>query len=234
MWTATKRHFGYVRAGSVLPLVAVLAACSNSTQNPTSPTSPVPASVPASALEGLLLSVGDIDAVMGTQGMVAHEPYTILAQHSNLLPNTTCLGIWLIGDAAIYDQNTLPGFRAHDLRQPDTDPGDATVVQAVVSYPAADAAKAFFSESADRWSKCTNHHVNMTVNNQPQPKLFFGNLTKTDTELSMPVTRGENERSCQRVLSVVSNIIVDVEACNHDAPDQAATAAQKLSDRVSH
>jgi hypothetical protein len=229
-WTATKRHAGYVRAATVLALVAVLAACSNSTQNHTSPTSPVP----ASALDGLLLSAGDIDTVMGTHGMVAHQPFTNLAQRSNLLPNKNCLGIWQVGEAAIYDGSSLTAFRGQDLRQPDTDTWDALVVQAVVSYPAADAARAFFSESADRWSKCTNHHVNMTVNDQPQPKLFFGNLTKTDTELSMPVTRGENERSCQRVLSVVSNIIVDVAACNHDATDQAATIAQKIKDRVSH
>jgi hypothetical protein len=230
MWTATKRHAGYVRAATVLALVAVLAACSNSTQNHTSPTSPVP----ASALGGLLLSAGDIDAVMGTHGMVAHPPFTILAQHSNLLPNRNCLGIWQVGESAIYDGSSLTGFRGQDLRQPDTDTWDAMVVQAVVSYPATVAAQAFFSESADRWSKCTNHHVNMTVNDQPQRKLFFGNLTKTDTELSMPVTRGANERSCQRVLSVVSNIILDVAACNHDATDQAATIAQKIKDRVGH
>jgi hypothetical protein len=229
-WTATKRHAGYVRAATVLALVAVLAACSNSTQTHTSPTSPVP----ASALDGLLLSAGDIDTVMGTHGMVAHQPFTNLAQRSNLLPNKNCLGIWQVGEAAIYDGSSLTAFRGQDLRQPDTDTWDALVVQAVVSYPAADAARAFFSESADRWSKCTNHHVNMTVNDQPQPKLFFGNLTKTDTELSMPVTRGENERFCQRVLSVVGNIIVDVAACNHDATDQAATIAQKIKDRVSH
>ena len=140
-------------------------------------------------------------------------------------------------DAAVShtsQHSSLTGFRGQDLRQPDTDTWDAMVVQAVVSYPAADAARAFFSESADRWSKCTNHHVNMTVNDQPQRKLFFGNLTKTDTELSMPVTRGQNERSCQRVLSVVSNIILDVAACNHDATDQAASIAQKIKDRVGH
>jgi PknH-like extracellular domain len=230
MWTATKRHAGYVRAATVLALVAVLAACSNPTQNHTSATSPVP----ASALGGLLLSAGDIDAVMGTHGIVAHPPFTILAQHSNLLPNRNCLGIWQVGESAIYDGSSLTGFRGQDLRQPDTDTWDAMVVQAVVSYPATVAARAFFSESADRWSKCTNHHVNMTVNDQPQRKLFFGNLTKTDTELSMPVTRGANERSCQRVLSVVSNIILDVAACNHDATDQAATIAQKIKDRVGH
>ena len=50
----------------------------------------------------------------------------------------------------------------------------------------------------------------------------------------MPVTRGENERTCQRVLSVVGNIVVDVAACNHDATDQAATIAQKIKDRVGH
>src|SRR3984893_18984037 len=163
MWTATKRHAGYLRAATVLALVAALAACSTSTQNHTSPTSPVPASaVPASALDGLLLSAGDIDAVMGTQGMVAHEPFTIPAQHSHLLPNTNCLGIWQIGDAAIYDEKSLTGFRGQDLRQPDTDTWDAMVVQAVVSYPGVDAAQAFFSESADRGSSGTNHHVNMT------------------------------------------------------------------------
>jgi PknH-like extracellular domain len=216
----------------VLALVAVLAACSSSAQNHTSPTPPAP--VPVPTLDGLLLSAGDIDTVMGTHGIVAHPAFTTLAQHSNLLPNKNCLGIWQIGESAIYNGSSLTAFRGQDLRQPDTDTWDALVVQAVVSYPAADAARAFFSESADRWSKCTNHHVNMTVNDQPQPKLFFGNLTKTDTQLSMPVTSGENDRSCQRVLSVVSNIIVDVAACNHDATDQAATIAQKIKDRVSH
>lgn len=220
----------HVRAAMVLALVAVLAACSNSTQTHTSPTS----SVPASALDGLLLSAGDIDTVMGTHGIAADAPFTNLAQSSNLLPNRNCLGIWQVGEDAIYGGSSLTGFRGQELRQPDINAWDALVVQAVVSYPGADAARAFFSDSADRWSKCTNHHVNMTINDQPQPKLFFGNLTKTDTELSMPVSRGENERSCQRVLSVVSNIIVDVAACNHDATDQAATIAQKIKDRVSH
>lgn len=233
-WSATKRRAVSPRAATVLALVAVLAACSNATQNHTGPTSTVPAPAPAPALDGLLLSPGDIDTVMGTQGMVAHPAFTNLAQSSNLLPNRNCLGIWQVGESAIYGGSSLTGFRGQDLRQPDTDAWDALVVQAVVSYPAADAAQAFFAESADRWSRCTNHHVNMTVNDQPQPKLFFGNLTKTDTELSMPVTRGENERSCQRVLSVVSNIIMDVAACNHDATDQAATIAQKIKDRISH
>ena len=126
-----KRQALYVRAATVLALVAVLAACSNPAQNHTSPTS----TVPASALEGLLLSAGDIDAVMGTTGMVAHPPFTILAQHSNLLPNKNCLGIWQVGDAAIYDENNLTGFRGQDLRLPDTDTWDAMVVQAVVSLP---------------------------------------------------------------------------------------------------
>ena len=231
-WTATKRPAAYVRAATALALAVVVAACSNSTQNHTSPTSS--SSVPPAALDGLLLSAGDIDTVMGTHGIVAHPPYTILAQHSNLLPNRNCLGIWQVGDAAIYDESKLTGFRGEDLRQPDTDDWDTLVVQAAVSYPAADAANAFFAESAQRWSKCTNHHVNMTVNGQPQPKLFFGNLTKTDTELSIPVIRGENERTCQRVLSVVSNIIIDVAACNHNVTDQAARIAQKIKDRVSH
>ena len=192
----------------------------------------------SSELNKLLLSTDEVNAVMGTRSLTAHSTDTAMADNRNLLPNLNCLGVWQVGESAIYGpsggDNGWQGARRQMLRTPDVDTWDTLAVQSVVFYPTAEAASNFFAQSTDRWSKCTNHHVNMTVNNQPQPKLFFGNLTKTDTELSMPVTRGENERSCQRVLSVVSNIIVDVAACNHDATDQAATVAQKIKDRVSH
>ena len=49
------------------------------------------------------------------------------------------------------------------------------------------------TSSRSRWTdgrKCTNHHVNIRLNDQPLPAWLSGDLTKTDTELSMPFTRG--------------------------------------------
>ena len=50
----------------------------------------------------------------------------------------------------------------------------------------------------------------------------------------MPVARGASERTCQHVLSVSNNVIVDVLACSPTATDQAATIAQKMKDRLPH
>ncbi len=224
-----KRHCGYLPASIALVLVAVLAACSNSASR-TGPAAPVP----ATALAGLLLSADEVNAVMGTNGMVANEPYINLGQHSNLLPNKNCLGIWQVGEAAIYKDSNPTGFRGQDFQQPSQGAWDSLVVQGVSTFADSVASKAFFSESADRWSKCTNHRVNITLNDQALPKLWFGNLTKTDTELSIPVVEGEgaSERSCERVLLVDNNVIIDVAACGRSATDRGAAIAHKIREGV--
>ena len=88
-------------------------------------------------------------------------------------------------------------------------------------------------ESGDRWSQCANHHVNIRLNDQPLPAWLSGDLTKTDTKLSMPFTRGAGAatRSCQHVLAVAANLIVDVQAC---MPQQsvAVTQAATITDRI--
>jgi hypothetical protein len=230
--TAAKRHRACLRATTVLVGVALVAACSHGSANRSSPPSPVP----ATALDGLLLSADAVGDVMGTPGMVAGPPFTVLGEDSNLLPNRNCLGIWVVGEKAIYGDSNLTGFRGQDLQHPATGAWDVKVVQGVASYPGPEASRAFFNASADRWSKCTNHHVNMTLNGQQLPKLWFGNLTKTDTELAMPVTEGEGDiqRSCQRVLALAGNIIIDVAACNRNATNQAETIASKIKERLPH
>lgn len=209
-------------------LVAVATACSTASGGRASR----PSLVPASALEGLLLSPDEVNAVMGMNALVPTTPFTTPRDHRVLLPNLNCLGIWEVAEKAIYNDSGYSAMRGQVLRQPDTDDWEAFVVEAAMIYPSADAAKAFFSESADRWSKCTNHRVNITLNDQPKRTWWFGSLTKTDIQLTMPVTRGENERICQRVLSVVNNVIVDVSACSTTVSDQAATIAQKIKERA--
>jgi PknH-like extracellular domain len=68
------------------------------------------------------------------------------------------------------------------------------------------------------------------------PQLWFGDLSETGAELAIPVVEGagENQRSCQRVLSVANNVIIDVAACSRNATDQAATIAHKIKERLTH
>jgi hypothetical protein len=218
------------RAVGVLVISLVLAGCGGGTSMGASRP---PKPVPDSALDGLLLSAAEVDAIMGTNDLVPHRVVTVMGDHRNLLPNLNCLGVWQVDEAPIYDPSHWKSLRQQLLRSPDTDRWDTLVVQSVVSYGTAEGARDFFTQSADRWSKCANHHVNIRLNDQPLPAWASGELTATATRLSMPYTRGAGDqtRSCQRVLATVANVILDVQACRPQQPG-AATQADTLADRI--
>ena len=205
-----------------------LAACANQTTSSPRP----PELVPANALDGLLLSADQVDSAAGATGMTAHPRVDVMSDHRNLLPNLNCLGIWQVNEAGVYGKDGWIALRQELLRSPDTDAWHALVVQSVVNYPSTDAARDFFTQSADRWSRCTNHNVNITLNDQPLPKWRSGELTKTDTTLAIPFTRGDANgvASCQRVLAVDDNVVVDVQACARGAA--TVTAASAVADAI--
>jgi hypothetical protein len=220
------------RAAAAFVVLATFSACSSAAQRNASAPLKV---LPPNELDGLLLSASDVGTVMGTTGMVAGPTSSQLEETTPpLVSNLNCLGIWQNPEKAIYGDSGLSGVRRQTLRQPDSDQWVNLVVQAAVAYPNPDGAKAFFNASSDRWSQCTNHRLNITINDQPKKTWFFGDLKKSDSELSMTVTRGENEMLCQHALSVVSNVILDVRACNHNATDQAHSIVRKMTDRVPH
>jgi PknH-like extracellular domain len=221
-----------VRSAVVLGVLALgvgLAGCGNADGAAPAP----PKSVADSALPGLLLSAGDVDTIMGTSGMVAHPIVGQMGDHRNLLPNLNCLGVWQVNEAPVYEPSQWKSVRQQMLRAPDVDQWDSLVVQSVVSYRTPDAAREFFTASGDRWSQCANHTVNIRLNEQAMPKWVSGDLERTDTRLSMPYTRGTGDqtRSCQRVLSVAANLILDIQACRPRQPEPA-TVAGAIADKI--
>ena len=161
---------------------------------------------------------------------------TAMSDDRNLLPNLNCLGVWQVNQAAIYgpggDDDGWRSLRQNMFRTPNHDDWSSLVVQSVVSYPSVQAAQRFFNESAQRWSKCTDHHVNITLNDRPLPKWLSGDLSRTDTHMAIPIARGigDETRMCQHTLSVASNVIIDVEACR--PPTQSVTAAALITGKI--
>jgi hypothetical protein len=192
-----------------------------------------PKLVPDTVLTASLASADELDSIMGTTGMTPHTPVSQMGDHRNLLPNLNCLGLWQVNESPIYESSHWKSVRQQLIRVPDTDSWNFLVVQSVVSYRTADAARQFLTESADRWSKCSNHNVNIQLNGQTLPAWHSGDLAKTDTRLAMPYTRGTSDqtRSCQRVLEVAANVILDIQACK---PQQqaAVTAAADVADKI--
>ena len=184
-----------------------------------------------SDLDGLLLSAQQADTVMSTTGMRPHPTVTTMGDHRNLLPNLNCLGVWQVDEAAIYGDRWA-AMRQQLLRSPDNDNWDNLVVQSVVAYASEQDARDFYRKSGDRWSKCAEHNVNIKLNGQPLPKWHSGALSETNSELTIPVTRGTGNqtRGCQRVLAVEVNVIIDVQACKPASSD--VTQASAVADTI--
>jgi PknH-like extracellular domain len=218
----------------VLALSFVLAGCGGGAA---SGASQAPKLIPDPALTSSLLTADELNSIMGTSGMVPHTPASQMGDHRNLLPNLNCLGVWQVNEAPIYESSHWKSVRQQLVRAPDTDQWNFLVVQSAVSYRTADAARQFLAESTDRWSKCTNHNVNIQLNGQMLPAWHSGELTKTDTRLAIPYTRGTGDqtRSCQHVLSLVANVILDIQACKPQQEDpvtQAADVAGKIASKL--
>ena len=212
-----------------LALTFVMAGCGGAASG----ASQAPKLVPDSALPGLLLRVDDVNSIMETTGMTPHTPVAQMGDHRNLLPNLNCLGVWQVNEASIYESSHWKTVRQQMFRAPDADQWENLVVQSVVSYRTGDAAREFFAESTDRWSKCTNHNVNIQLNGLALPAWHSGELTKTDTRLSIPYTRGAGDqtRSCEHVLSVVANLILDIQACKPQQQPEVTQAAD-IADKI--
>jgi PknH-like extracellular domain len=220
--------------GALFALSIVLAGCGGGAASGASAPAKL---VPDTALTASLLTADELNAVMATSGMTPHTPVSQMDDNRNLLPNLNCLGIWQVNQAAIYESSHWKSVRRQLVREPDSDQWNFLVVQSVVSYRTADAAREFLTESADRWSKCTKHTLNIQLNGQALPKWVSGELTKTDTELAMPYTRGEGDqtRSCQRSLTLVANLILDIQACKpqQQSPVRDAVAiAEKIMSKL--
>ena len=214
----------------VAVLCLLLASCAEKPATSTLSKSHATQVIPESAINTLLLTPTDLNKVMGTSTLVGKPPAGQMDDHRNLLPNLNCLGVWQIDESAIYG-TTYTAVRKQTLRTPDVDQWDSLVAQSVVYYPKAEDARAFFDTSTERWSKCANHHVNITLNGQKLPKWSTGELARTDTELAMPITRGTGDqaRSCQHVLRLATNLVIDVEACTPQSPvTQAAVIAEQI------
>ena len=213
-----------------LALSLVLAGCGGGAA---SGASHAPKLVPDSALTASLLTADELNAIMGTSGMTPHTHVEQMGDHRNLLPNLNCLGVWQVNEAPIYESSHWKSVRQQLVRAPDADQWSFLVVQSIVSYRTVDEGRRFLTESANRWSKCTNHTLNIQLNGHAFPKWVSGELTKTDTRLAIPYTRGTGDqgRSCQRVLSLVANLILDIQACK---PQQqsAITAAADVADKI--
>ena len=216
-------------AGVVLAVLPSTGSPSK-TAGPSSPTafSPPPPVV-VSALDGLLLSADQGNTAMGATGMTVVQSETNLVESTAVLSDKNCLAVADPAERPVYAGSRWTAARVQFLRQPG-DKETEYVDQAVVLFPAATDAAAFFTASTSRWQSCANRQY---TDDQSRATNSVGAVSNTDGLLSARITpEGGNGWNCQRALTVRNNVAVDVNACSYRQGDFGINIAQQIAAKV--
>ena len=178
------------------------------------------------ALPTLLLSAPDVGAALASDDVVVTTDVSKAWNDSAHFADVNCLAIAGAAQQGVYASSGSTALHGQVLRDPPTSP-DWThyAVQAVVSFPTAQAAEDFFAASQRGWAACSNRELNYAQPIGP-PQVWSVGQTSTDKDV-LAVSRVQQSPQrwdCQRALTVHSNVAVDVEACSLDGPTAAASA----------
>lgn len=200
------------------------AATPRSTSAPAPP--PPPPVVDAAGLPGLLLPADLVNQRMNTTGMTADPPF------AKLLPGSVtpahCTGAWGPAYEATYQGSGYTGLAIQGFFQP-----PIQMVQAVVSFPDAGAAKAFYDRQVADWNECKSTHIRyegggVTEADLGVPSMAAGIMTL----LLVPTTAKTAGQQCERDMTLRSNVIVDVRACSPTVGSAGFSIANEIAEKI--
>jgi serine/threonine kinase PknH len=190
------------------------------------PRSPQSPPSPPGALNGLLLSVDQINTAMGTTGMNSVGTMTVMPDNSSWVSDQACLPLSAAVQAKAYAGSGYSEVRAQVVAKAQQN----TVDQAVVLFSSAQDAASFFTASTQSWQACANRPFTLAANGNSQQQTV-GPVSNTNGTLSATVTPANSLGVCERALTVANNVAIDVTACM-GPPGAAVSIAQQIATKV--
>ncbi|MDT5350702.1 MAG: serine/threonine kinase PknH, partial [Mycobacterium sp.] len=199
------------------------------------PPKPPPPPIAADRLSSLLLSVPEINSIMGATKMTA-EPYTTMSKSSLTLSDPSCLGALYAGQEPTYSGTGYTGVNGNDSFERSGDHKDHYADQAVVTFPSADKALDFLQTSRDKWKGCAGKTITVTnPSKNTTVRWSVSDLSGSPTRITLVNTQEAMEGwQCQRAMSVANNVIVDVDACAYKLNNQASQISDKIVDKINN
>ncbi|TFV60629.1 sensor domain-containing protein [Mycobacterium sp. PS03-16] len=220
-----------MRHSLVLAGICLLIAGCGTTSNAqtTTPTRTlIPRPLVERELSGLLLLPEEAAAAMGVPAMVVTESRTEMADNSAIMEPRECLAVDGAGEALVYADS---GFRAErDVSLNNGDDFTHYLKQAVVLFPYAEKAQAFFDASAQQWPACREYS-----HTQSGSQWTPGPVSNADNTLSVTATMRDASApgwACGRALALRNNVIVDVNTCSADPADSAVRIADQIGAKI--
>jgi PknH-like extracellular domain len=178
-------------------------------------------------LDDVLLSIGDINGIIGSTTMKVTSDLDEMTDHSGEVSDADCLGAIYGAEDPVYAGTHWTAVRDQVAREPDDD-NQHWVEQTAVLYPSADEAQGFFADSKRTWQKCAGNAL--TVYDASDSYLWqLDDVSGDDTLITQMSTQEDADGwTCQHAVSVVSNVTVEAWACGYDIKDEARDIATEM------
>ncbi len=214
-------------AGAILAVSVVLAGCVSTVSGTALRAQTGPVDVPeltADKLDDVLLTIGDLNGIMGSTTMKVTSELEEMTDHSDDVSDPDCLGAMYGAEEPVYAGSGWTDVRDQVAREPNED-NDHWVEQTAVLYPSPDEAQRFFDKSKAAWDGCANSPV--AVGSSGDTYLWDLDKVHTEGKLITQVTTQQDAGgwACQHALSTASNLTVEAWACSYSIGDEAATIA---------
>ncbi|MGO9154666.1 sensor domain-containing protein [Mycobacterium sp.] len=185
-------------------------------------------------MEGLLLGPGQISAAMGTTGLKVTKTFTVFADYSASVADLDCRVGSETAEKAGYNGSGWSAVQRQILEDTgDIETDKYFVTQALVLFPSAGQAAAFFTASAQRWRACSNRPFTSTMGGRIFGQWDVGPVSNTDGTLSASKTQENADGwACQRALTVANNVAIDIEGCSYNPADSAVNIAYQIEQGI--
>ena len=217
--------------GGVIAASVLLSGCVSTVPGTAvRPHNAAPVNVPPmtdAKLDGVLLSIGELNGIMGSTQMKVTSKLDEMTDHSGKVSDPDCLGAIYGAEEPVYAGSGWTALRDQIAREPGED-NEHWVEQTAVLYPTAEKAQKFLDESKSAWQGCAGYSV--SVDDNDATYLWqIDSLTTEDTVITQMTAQEDAEGwGCQHAMSVVSNVIVEAWACGYSIKDEAATIATEM------
>jgi hypothetical protein len=227
-------HMRQLTAALAVAGICILTAgCSSSNQGTKTSTTTTTTTTTApplaeTALDGLLLGPEQVNTAMGATEMAVTKTHTSMSDDSATMAPKECLAIDGSAQAQVYADSGYTALRDQTLQEGDN--FTHYVEQAVVFFPSAKQAGAFFNVSAQQWPACHQY-----THTQTNSEWTVGPVSNTNGTLSTSATQQNANApgwSCGRALAIKNNVVIDINTCSANPADSAVNIANQIAAKV--
>ncbi|MET0897631.1 MAG: sensor domain-containing protein [Mycobacterium sp.] len=218
-----------------VPLAAIILALSGCTNVVAGTAQPGDAGGPDGPTPGdlaaTLLSVEEINSIMGADDLEVVESSEELVDHSADISDPACLGALYNAEQVVYDNSGWTELVDEILTQPVDDPAN-WIEQTAVRFPSVDDASAFYESSKAQWQECISQQVSV-FDGEYEYTWEFDGLTVSDTTISQSALQLDSDGwTCQHAMSAAADVVIEASACSMSPDEEAVTIVEALAKNV--